>query len=794
MSTVRPFAGVEQLQTNQDNSLAAKITFELPKANPGDYFDLTISDNVDLKGISATAVADDIKNEQIVLASAEIINATKIRYTFTNSVSSLTNIKGSMKLPLFIDKDKVPNTSSQNTVVTVGKDSTTLPVMVDYTLYVGPNDDSNGNADLNNIDFVNKTVTHTAYYNPNKATIINREIDFYNLSGSGVIYDQDALDSVKVYRLKEGQELSQSFAIDKSKFDEITSQVTKQINYSELLETTAYLSVYFNNTTKNNEQYVVQYTAKFDPGTEESPKDIKTNTRFTGKNSLSAKSYDWTWGNAINLYGGVANGSGLLQEPGQFQEHHIYITKDQDGVETASEKVDGQDLEGRRNELYSTGKQDKDGYAFIKTENPINNPAYNEKGDRVSGNFVPKTKQEITYVYERVVEDPQKVPGSFQEHHIYITKDQDGVETARETVDGQLETGRKEATYATGKKDKADFRFVRTEKPINGPKYTATGDTVNGNFVPNIKQEITYVYERVVEDPQKVPGSFQEHHIYQTIDESGNLVSVDDTVDGKVLEGTMKDNYTTGRLDREGYTFVRTQDVKEGAAHHEDGSRATGTFKGRAFQEVTYVYQRLLIRSTDSHVIDFDGNTAPGESGSNNGTEEITEHGPIIENETDSSEIISGSNNGTEEITEHGPIIENETDSSEIISGSNNGTEEITEHGPIIEDETDSSEIISGSNDGTEEITETGPLVDFDFNSPEIISGANDGQTVIEEDKPVLSQKALADKEPENPKVVAKVSKPELPSTGDKSSVLSILGLVLSVLALAFTKRRTSEK
>ncbi|WMB28021.1 LPXTG cell wall anchor domain-containing protein [Streptococcus didelphis] len=187
-------------------------------------------------------------------------------------------------------------------------------------------------------------------------------------------------------------------------------------------------------------------------------------------------------------------------------------------------------------------------------------------------------------------------------------------------------------------------------------------------------------------------------------------------------------------------------------------------------------------------MIDFDGNTAPGESGSNNGTEEITEHGPIIENETDSSEIISGSNNGTEEITEHGPIIENETDSSEIISGSNNGTEEITEHGPIIEDETDSSEIISGSNDGTEEITETGPLVDFDFNSPEIISGANDGQTVIEEDKPVLSQKALADKEPENPKVVAKVSKPELPSTGDKSSVLSILGLVLSVLALAFTK------
>ena len=90
---------------------------------------------------------------------------------------------------------------------------------------------------------------------------------------------------------------------------------------------------------------------------------------------------------------------------GSFQEHHIYITKDQDGVEVSREVVDGATSEGRREESYQTGKVEKDGFTFVRTEQPVNDPTYNEDGTPAEGNYVPSTKQEITYVYEKVVSD-----------------------------------------------------------------------------------------------------------------------------------------------------------------------------------------------------------------------------------------------------------------------------------------------------------------------------------------------------------------------------------------------------
>ena len=99
-----------------------------------------------------------------------------------------------------------------------------------------------------------------------------------------------------------------------------------------------------------------------------------------------------------------------IEETGKFQEHHIYITKDKDGKEIKREVKDGDVSGGTKDMTYKTGKKEKDGFEFVRTENPVENPSYNENGDSKEGKFKPGVKQEITYVYEKTLksENPSK--------------------------------------------------------------------------------------------------------------------------------------------------------------------------------------------------------------------------------------------------------------------------------------------------------------------------------------------------------------------------------------------------
>ena len=195
-----------------------------------------------------------------------------------------------------------------------------------------------------------------------------------------------------------------------------------------------------------------------------------------------------------------------LEETGKFQEHHIYITKDKDGKEIKREVKDGDVSGGTKDMTYKTGKKEKDGFKFVGTENPVENPTYNEKGESTTGKFKPGVKQEITYVYEKTEtpwtplepSKPVEEKGSFQEHHIYITKDKDGKEIKREVVDGKVTDGSKDMTYTTGKVEKDKFKFVSVENLVEDPTYDKDGNETKGNYKPGVKQEITYVYEKTV--------------------------------------------------------------------------------------------------------------------------------------------------------------------------------------------------------------------------------------------------------------------------------------------------------
>lgn len=90
-----------------------------------------------------------------------------------------------------------------------------------------------------------------------------------------------------------------------------------------------------------------------------------------------------------------------IEETGKFQEHHIYITKDKDGNEIKREVVDEDVSGGTEDMTYTTGKDEKDGFKFVRTESPVEDPSYSEQGEETEGNYKPGVTQEITYVYEK---------------------------------------------------------------------------------------------------------------------------------------------------------------------------------------------------------------------------------------------------------------------------------------------------------------------------------------------------------------------------------------------------------
>ncbi|MBS5360940.1 SdrD B-like domain-containing protein, partial [Finegoldia magna] len=214
-----------------------------------------------------------------------------------------------------------------------------------------------------------------------------------------------------------------------------------------------------------------------------------------------------------------------VQPNGSFQEHHKYITKDQDGNIIKTETENGETTKGNTKESYSTSKIEKDDFEFKRIENPIGGPIYSGNGEKTSGNYKSGVKQEITYVYEKTVEVPKEKVGSFQEHHIYRTLREDGTYIVDERVDGDVTSGKSTDSYKTAQVDRKGYTFNEEETTT---KNGAVANQ-NGNYVADTKREVTYVYDRK-ESPKD---------IYEMIEETEDFEQ--ELVENKELpKGTIK--------------------------------------------------------------------------------------------------------------------------------------------------------------------------------------------------------------------------------------------------------------
>ncbi|HHO5564499.1 TPA: fibronectin-binding protein FnbB [Staphylococcus aureus] len=286
----------------------------------GDYFDFTLSNNVETHGISTLRKVPEIKSsaDNQVMANGQVINERKIRYTFTDYINHKKDLTAELNLNLFIDPTTVTKQGKEKVEVSLGQNKISQEFDIQYLDGVK---DRMGVTVNGRIDTLNKEdgkFSHFAYIKPN-----NRSLSSVTVTGQVTVgYKQNAKNpTVKVYKHIGSDELAESVYAkldDASKFEDVTEKVnlsyTGEGGYSFTFD-----------SLEDNNNYVVKYEGDYDS----SASDLNFQTRLTGYHNYYPY-YPYypvqlTWNNGVAFYSNNAQGDGKDKPKEPIIEHSTPI-------------------------------------------------------------------------------------------------------------------------------------------------------------------------------------------------------------------------------------------------------------------------------------------------------------------------------------------------------------------------------------------------------------------------------------------------------------------------------------
>lgn len=269
---------------------------------PGDYFDFTLSNNVETHGISTLRKVPEIKStDGQVMAVGEVNEERKIRYTFKEYVQGKKDLKAELDLNLFIDPTTVTKRGNQNIEVTLGEKKISKQFDIKYLDGVKDNWGVTVNGRIHTLNKQEGRFSHFAYVKPNNQSLssvtVSGQVTKGNKSGA-------SNPTVKVYKHIGSDELAESVygdILDETKFEDVTDKLSLTLtgnggytlDFSEL------------DKTKN---YVIKYEGDYDS----SASDLNFQTKLSGYHNYYYSYYpvQLTWNNGVAFYSNKAQGDG----------------------------------------------------------------------------------------------------------------------------------------------------------------------------------------------------------------------------------------------------------------------------------------------------------------------------------------------------------------------------------------------------------------------------------------------------------------------------------------------------
>ncbi|HDC7352726.1 TPA: fibronectin-binding protein FnbA [Staphylococcus aureus] len=294
---VEPHAG-------QRAVLKYKLKFE-NGLHQGDYFDFTLSNNVNTHGVSTVRKVPDILNGSLVMATGKVLGEGKIRYTFTDYINNKVNVTANLEINLFIDPKTVQDNGNQKITSMINDHETEKTIPISYNPGVS-NTYANINGSIETFNKADNKFTHVAYIIPKNgmstesATITGTLMKGSNSNGNSP--------TVKIFEvLESNKELPKSVYAninDTNTFKDVTSQMKDNLTVSEN-------GSYSLNIENLNKTYVVHYSGEYLSGSHE----VDFRTQMTGHPKQQSiyyynHGYTLTWDNGLVLYSNKANGDG----------------------------------------------------------------------------------------------------------------------------------------------------------------------------------------------------------------------------------------------------------------------------------------------------------------------------------------------------------------------------------------------------------------------------------------------------------------------------------------------------
>ncbi|MDA5655594.1 fibronectin-binding protein FnbA [Staphylococcus aureus] len=273
----------------------------------GDYFDFTLSNNVNTHGVSTTRKVPDIKNGSLVMAKGQVLDNGRIRYTFIDYIKDKVNVTANLEINLFIDPKTVQSNGQQTITSKLNGKETSGTMQITYKDGV-KNQYTNVNGSIETFDKEKNKFTHVAYIKP----INGNNSDSVTVTGmlTQGSNENGTQPNVKIYEYVGTENgLPQSVyanTVDSTQLKDVTNQMSDKLKVQNN-------GSYSLNFDKLDKTYVIHYTGDYLNGTSE----VNFRTQLTGYPENHYKTYYYynhgytlTWDNGLVLYSNKANGDG----------------------------------------------------------------------------------------------------------------------------------------------------------------------------------------------------------------------------------------------------------------------------------------------------------------------------------------------------------------------------------------------------------------------------------------------------------------------------------------------------
>lgn len=254
---------------NKSEGIKANLTYKIKDAgniNPGDYFTLNLSENLDLDGIDISPDTDfNIMGPSGLVAVAKIGDDRRsIKYTFTNYVKNYTLDNIQISINMFVNRLLVKNDSNIRMVITVGESAYIGNINVKYSGYADKN--VHLNAYMTKLNPQNHKFTALVYVNPWNENSYNKKLIFKSLNNVSI-------NSVETYSVNE--KLPESYGIDFTRMNGL-------INRTFYKDNDRYI-VYLPGTQFNNYYNTNTYLVKIDGVVNNDVKNLAMNYWYSRK-------------------------------------------------------------------------------------------------------------------------------------------------------------------------------------------------------------------------------------------------------------------------------------------------------------------------------------------------------------------------------------------------------------------------------------------------------------------------------------------------------------------------------